>query len=397
CTVCSPTRASIMSGQAPARLHLTDWIKGYKLKNKPLLSPQWTPFLTLETKTVAEYLQEAGQQTAHIGKWHLGEEEKYEPQHQGFDVNIAGYKKGQPPSYFFPYKRKNWKPIPYLEGGKEGEYLTYRLTEEANNFIRNSSKKDSPFFLYLSHYTVHTPLQAPDSLIKYYEERVDMQAKQKNPTYASMVHSMDQSLGRVRAVLDSLGEWENTMLIFASDNGGLSGARKHNGPTSNAPLREGKGTAYEGGIRTPLIIHYPGKYSKGKTTSSPAISMDIFYTILDVAGIKQAFNHEDGVSLLALKDSTSKDLSNRSLFWHYPHYHVRGATPHSAIRKGDFKLIEFYEDGRLELYNLADDIGEQTDLSTQRPKVRKQLYRELKRWKKAVDAQPPLENPDYQP
>lgn len=393
CTVCSPTRAAIMSGQVPARLNLTDWITGHRFPKKPLLPPDWTQYLSLETQTLAEYLKEGGYLTASIGKWHLGEDSIYEPQFQGFDINVAGYNKGQPPSYFFPYQRKKWKRLPHLPGGSEGEYLTYRLTEEANNFIRSSAAQQQPFFLYLAHYTVHTPLQAPDSLVQYYTDQSDSTARHQHPTYAAMVHSMDQSLGSIRAVLDSLGAWENTLFIFASDNGGLSHAKWANGPTDNFPLRAGKGSAYEGGVRTPLIIHYPGD-NKAQAVDLPVISMDIFYTALAAANVTPSKNLADGISLWDLQASQTAYEADRPLYWHYPHYHHGGATPYSAIRVGPYKLIEFYEDGRQELYHLTDDLGEQNNLAGSMPRLTKKLSRRLSRWKKHVSAQPPILNPD---
>ncbi|RMG63977.1 MAG: sulfatase, partial [Bacteroidetes bacterium] len=268
CTVCSPTRAALMTGKSPAQLHLTDWIAGHDRPDAPLAPPDWTQYLPLEETTLAELLQEAGYATASIGKWHLGDDSIYYPQHQGFDLNVAGYKRGQPPSYFAPYQNKRWPHIPYLAPGDSGEYLTDRLTDEAIRFIEGRGEK--PFFLYLPHYAVHTPLQAPDSLVAYYEGKPRDSLRHQNATYAAMIHSTDQSMGRLLALLEERGELDHTLVIFASDNGGL----ELRDVTENAPLRAGKGSAYEGGTRTPFILRLPDGQRAGSETDLPAISMD---------------------------------------------------------------------------------------------------------------------------
>ncbi|MEO1450417.1 MAG: sulfatase, partial [Bacteroidota bacterium] len=348
-----------------------------------------------EETTLAEHLKEAGYATAHIGKWHLGEDSTFWPQYQGFDLNVGGYNKGQPPSYFAPYERKNWQHIPHLKPGPAGEYLTYRLAEEASQFIQDQQSNTNPFFLYMAHYTVHTPLQAPDSLKEYYTSKITPGHRHKEPTYAAMVHSLDQSIGRVRAALESTGQWDNTLIIFASDNGGLDPPTDWT-VTDNYPLREGKGTAYEGGVRTPMIIRYPRAQGAGQTSAQPVITMDLFATALEAAGLNPKLAL-DGVSLWNMQENASVWAGDRILYWHYPHYHTQGATPYSAIRMGDYRLLEFYEDGHRELYNLATDLGETTDLINSHPKIAKKLTRKLQRWRKKVDAQDPVVNPDAKP
>ena len=383
CPVCSPTRASIMTGKYPARLHLTDWITGHRRPHAKLAVPDWTMCLKLEEFTLAEAFKAAGYATGFAGKWHLGHSkqkpEEYYPEHQGFDVNIGGYHRGAPPSYFSPYK------IPTMSDGPPGEYLTDRHTDDALRFLQDN--RGRPFLLYLSHYAVHTPLQAKKDMVRKYEQKPD--PHQSNPIYAAMVQSADESVGRVVAKLEELGLADRTAIIFMSDNGGLERV------TSNAPLRAGKGTAYEGGIREPMIIKWPGVTKPGSTCGAAVTSTDFYPTLLEMAGLPpRPRQHVDGLSLVPLLKQTGA-LQRDALYWHYPHYHI--TKPFGAVRKGQWKLIEYYEDMRCELYDLSRDLGEKNDLAAQQPERVDALRRLLHEWRKDLGAQMPTENPDYDP
>ena len=388
-TVCSPTRAAIMSGKYPARLQLTDWITGSINEYAKLKVPDWKMYLPQEEETVADFLKDMGYATAHIGKWHLGEDTSYYPLRQGFDINVAGYNKGAPPSYFYPYQREGASTIPYLDGGHEGEYLTDRLTDEAIAFIK--SKQDQPFFLNFNHYAVHTPIQAHDSVTDYYRRKLMPGMQHNNPAYAAMIHSTDQSLGKIMATLDSLKLTEDSYVFFASDNGGLVLWDI----TNNAPLRSGKGSPYEGGTRVPMIIKPAGSYMEGITTNEPVISMDIFATIRDVLSEESQPDYQDGLSLKPLLVGESPSLSRDALYWHYPHYHRGGASPHSTIRKGKYKLIHYYENDSLELYHLGNDIGESKNLASEQNELAYEMLEELKEWRQAILAQKPSTNLNY--
>ena len=339
CPVCSPTRASIMTGKYPARLHLTDWITGHVAPNAKLSVPDWTMYLPHSEVTLAEALKTAGYVSASIGKWHLGGEEYY-PEKQGFDVNVAGYDKGQPPTYFYPYTvdREQNNSIPTMSGGEDGEYLTDRLTDEALKFIEDS--RDRPFFLYLPHYAVHTPIEAKDSITEKYRAKIKPGQDPDNPAYAAMIESVDESVGRVLAKLDELGIADDTIVIFMSDNGGLSGIGDWLHITSNAPLREGKGTPYEGGFREPMIVRWPGVVKPGSVSEVPVTSVDFYPTLLEIAGVEPHPRHiVDGLSIEPLLKSAG-GVDRDAIFWHYPHYHL--TTPFGSVRAGDYKLIEFY-------------------------------------------------------
>lgn len=407
--VCSPTRASIMTGKHPARLNITDWIPGDDPKDRKLLGPQDQHVLPLEEMTIAEVLKEKGYATGFFGKWHLGKRGHY-PEDQGFDVNVGGHWAGQPASYFYPYKnpRKRWD-VPGLEGGEDGEYLTDRLTDESIGFIETN--RDKPFFLMLSHYAVHTPIQSrPDLEEKYSQKLADSpppagpayiqegSAKSKqhqdDAAYAGMVESVDESVGRIMKKLAELGLGENTIIIFTSDNGGLS-TRRGNSPTSNVPLRAGKGWVYEGGIREPLFISWPGVIEPGSVCDTPVISTDFFPTILEMTDIGLRPDlHRDGISLVPLLKA-EHEIMRESLCWHFPHYHGSGHLPAGAIRLGDFKLIEWFEDDRTELYNLALDPGERQDLSDTLPEKGKELLEKLRQWRSETEAKMPTPNPDW--
>ena len=387
CTVCSPTRAAVMTGKYPARLHVTDWIEGHKRPFAKLKVPDWTMHLPHEETTIAEVFHAAGYQTGHVGKWHLGGE-AYWPTTQGFDVNIGGNHRGQPPSYFFPYETAAIK-LPGLAEGKAGEYLTDRLTDEAIAFIRSS--KDKPFFLYLPHYTVHTPLQAKPELVAKYRAKAERMPDQphQNAVYAAMIESLDEGIGRLMAALGELKLRESTIVVFTSDNGGLMSS------TSNVPLRVGKGSAYEGGVRVPLIVSYPPAIAAGSTTDVPAMSIDLLPTLVDLCGIKPAEKLAcDGISIAPILTQRGQ-ITRHALYWHYPHYHPGGAKPYGAVRAGDYRLVEFYEDNHVELYNLKGDVGETRDLAASQPAKRNQLLAMLHAWRKQVGAQMPTPNPDY--
>ncbi len=396
CTVCSPTRASIMTGKYPATLHITDWITGHLKPHGKMAIPEWTKFLSPDAYTLAEALHDAGYRTAHLGKWHLGETEEYWPENQGFDINRGGWKVGQPQrnetarGYFSPYGN------PRLDDGPDGEYLTERLANEAEAFIEEN--QDRPFFLNLWFYNVHTPLQAAADKVAKYEAKVFPDARHRSATYAAMVEHMDDAVGQVMATLDRLGVADNTIVVFTSDNGGLVGNRGRDTVTHNAPLRSGKGDAYEGGVRVPLIVRYPGQIAAGTRSSELAISPDFYPTLLTLTGVAPAANANfDGADLTPVLTGAADSTGRESVFFHYPHYHTEGATPYSAIRKGQWKLLQFYQGNRVELYHLARDPGETMNLADSEPQKRDELFADLRAWKDQTGAQLPTLNADYSP
>lgn len=414
CPVCSPSRASILTGKYPATVGVTDWIdtsgechpvKGY------LIDAPYIKHLPKEEYNIARCFKDNGYNTFHVGKWHLGTEEYY-PQHQGFDVNIAGCHLGHPHhGYFSPYMIEN------LEDGPDGEYLTDRLTDEAIKLIEKSG--DTPFFMNLWHYTVHMPAQAKEEDIRYFEDKarrmhldkvnpfvegenypieikrnmkVRRRVIQSDAVYAAMIKNLDWNIGRLIQALKDLGKLDDTIIVFTSDNGGLATAE--GSPTCNFPAREGKGWMYEGGTRVPLSISYPAIVRKNTHTQVVTTSPDLYPTLLEMAGLHlQPQQHVDGISLLpALSE---KDMEQRPVFWHYPHYGNQGGTPGSSVRYGKWKLIEFFEDMHTELYDLENDPSEARNLAEINPDKRDELRQLLHNWRESICAKIPKRNPDW--
>jgi arylsulfatase A-like enzyme len=403
--VCSPTRAALMTGKHPARLRLTDWLPGRGDRPaQKLLRPAIRPQLPLDEVTLAEVLQGAGYATALIGKWHLGGA-GFEPTRQGFALNIAGDATGTALSYWAPFARQG-RTMPGLEDAPAGEYLTDRLTSEAERFIEAEAQRSRPFFLYMPHYAVHIPMTAKAAMIAGYPAWDGTpHGRQENPIYAAMLENLDESVGRVLAKLDTLDLARRTLVIFTSDNGGLATLEGPNTPpTINAPLREGKGWLYEGGLRVPLIVRWPGRIAAG-VEDTPVWSADLFATVKALcapapaaagAGSEPAPASGDGVSLAGLLDD-GQPLAPRALYWHYPHYSNQGGRPGGAIRDGGYKLIEDYETGRRELFDLSRDARESANLGEKEPRRVEELAAKLASWRQAVAAQMPAINPEYSP
>jgi len=386
-----------MTGKHPARLHLTNWIGG--MANGQLLQADYRHALPLEEVTIGEIFSEAGYHTAYVGKWHLGTG-KFRPESQGFETVFASNDAGQPGSFFAPYINENFPAsnVPDLETDPDSTYLTDRLTEFAVDFI--TSGHENPFFMVLSHYGVHTPIQAKPQDIQRFEiadAHTDFREEsyggttritQDHATYAAMIASIDESVGQIVAALDDSGLRKNTIIIFTSDNGGLSTLSQDRrwAPTSNLPLRAGKGWLYEGGIRIPLIIADPQNIST--TTDIPGTTDDLLPTITGMARIMLS-DPIDGINLLA------PPTTERTLFWHFPHYHGSANRPSGAIRHGRYKAIEWFENDAVELYDLVSDPGETTDISQFEPGVAQNLLLQLRIWRDSVDAQMPRPNPDY--
>ena len=402
-SVCSPTRASIMTGKHPVRVDITDWIPGQSNRpSNPLLHPEDQHSLPLKEVTIAEALKQHGYQTFFAGKWHLGKEGEW-PTDQGFDINIGGHHRGSPPGgYYAPWTN------PALKAKKEGEYLTERLTDESAKFLETRDKS-KPFLLYLSYYNIHTPIQPYKKRFNYFKEKAEKsfigptpiqpehdgktRMRQDNPALASMVAAVDDSVGKLLDKIEELKLDKNTVVIFFSDNGGLSTLGRI-GPGCNKPLRAGKGWLYEGGIREPTIIRAPGITKQGSISIKPMISMDFFPTMLDLAGLPlRPELHVDGNSLLSQLKGNDSGL--RTLHWHYPHYHGSTWKPGAAIREGNWKLIEFYHYNNFELYNLENDISEENNLSKTHPNKAKELRKKLNNWQKKMNAKMPNPNPDY--
>jgi arylsulfatase A-like enzyme len=399
--VCSPTRYSIMTGRHPSRPDSTNFFSGRRggtFNCAPLHDR-----MDLEELTIAEALKEHGYKTAFLGKWHLGPTEEFWPENQGFDINKGGHERGGPYGpgrYFTPYGN------PRLEDGPEGEHLPARLANESCQILEEF--QDDPFMLYLAFYSVHTPLMAPEALVEKYrakaaalpdadapefapEEQIfpngpgrEVRIRQQHAVYAAMVESMDTAVGQVLEKLEELGLAENTVVMFMSDNGGLS--TSEGSPTSNLPYRGGKGWLYEGGIREPVIIRWPGVTEPDSVCATPVVSMDFYPTMLDIADLPLLpERHQDGMSLVPLLRGADQ-LDRAALYWHYPHYSNQGGIPGGAIRIGDYKLIERFEDGRLHLYNLSDDPGERNDIAEQNSDRVQRMQSLLHNWYKEVDA-----------
>ena len=399
-SVCSPTRASIMTGKHPARINITDWIPGLDPKNKPLLGPVDRNELPLEETTIAEVLRDNNYSTFYSGKWHLGSEGHY-PEDQGFDINIGGFEKGSPMGgYYSPYKN------PRLSDGPEGEYLTDRLTLETIELIKNRDT-NKPFAAFLSFYNVHTPIQENKEFIDYYVEKLKSYENispltvkegdaitllnQRNAKYASMVHATDQNVGRIINFLKENDIYDNTLIIFTSDNGGLSTQRRV-APTSVYPLRAGKGWLYEGGIRIPQLIKLPKQNIK-EIISEPVVSYDLFPTIANVLNLNHSVSDIDGLDLSNL--FLKKDIERDFIFWHFPHYHGSMWKPGSALRNNDWKLVELHEENKVELYNLRDDLSETVNVSNKFPEITSRLVSKLNEIKIHLGANKATYNENY--
>ncbi len=386
--VCSPSRAAIQTGKAPARLGLTQWIPGAIFPHKKLLEAPRPTHLDLSVPTIARQLKGAGYQTAAIGKWHLGGE-GYLPENFGYDINIAGDQHGSPGSpnhYFGPFDYHN------LKGYTDHDYLTDVLTEKFEQVIGQAAAAYSPFFLYMAEYAVHLPLQARQAMIEKYQRKNGGRGV-PDPVYAAMAESVDTALGALRATLKRAGVEDRTIIILTSDNGGVGfQGRSLHRIADNGPWRAGKGFLYEGGIREPMIVHWPGNTKPGSVCDAPVIGMDFMPTILSMVGASPAPCDGKDVSGLFRGE---KSLDRDALYWHYPHYSDQGGTPTGAVREGDWKLIEFFEDGHLELYNLALDPGEQYNFASSFQDKAEELLDKLRRWRESVNARMPTPNPEF--
>lgn len=407
CQVCSPSRASIMSGKTPARHGITDWI-GAKTGEKwreagrsnQLLPPEYVRHLPHEYTTLPEAMKEGGYRTFFAGKWHIGDEGSWPTDH-GFEINKGGWDKGSPiGGYFSPWTNPN------LENEKDGENLSMRLAKETAQFIKGN--KDTSFFAFLSFYAVHGPIQTTQAKWAKYRAKADsmgiaetgfemghflpIRQVQDNPVYAGLVEAMDDAVGVVLDALEDAGLADNTIVVFTSDNGGVAAGDAF--ATSNLPLRAGKGYQFEGGIREPYFIKVPGMTDGGKKTNVPVNGTDFYPTLLDLAGLPlRPDEHQDGLSLRPLIKGDT--IADRFLIWHYPHYGNQGGEPSSVIRDGDWKLIHYYEDGREELYNLNNDLSETTDIAAGNPEKVKSLSSQLFSYLEEVGARFPEKDPEY--
>ena len=382
---CAPTRAALMSGQYYPRQPI--YHVGSPSQGK-LIPAENASHLPPSKTTLPEALQPAGYTSASIGKWHIGEPPETGPEQQGFDVNVGGYLAGNPGVWEGGYFAPNNNP--YIDDARPNEYLTDYLTRKAVSFIEQHN--DEPFYLQLSYYTPHSPFQAPEELVEKYRKK-DGAGGHRHPTYAAMIESMDQGVGQIMATLDRLGLTEETIVIFYSDNGGRGGydflGHAENDITSNAPLKSGKGSFYEGGIRVPLIVRWPAMIEAGGVSDEPVISIDVYPTLLDAAGIEPPPDYPlDGESLVPIFRDAEATLDRTALYWHFPGYPNAAwrTSPVSVIRSGPWKLMKFYEGSRLELYDLATDRGETENLAQARPAVRERLHGRLTQWLEANDA-----------
>jgi len=449
CHVCSPTRASILTGKYPATINLTDWLPGRReFPFQKFSNAKINQHLPYDEVTIAEALKEEGYRTAIIGKWHLGEDPS-NPMAHGFDMHLPNWAKGWPnKGYFAPFGLKG------LEDSEKGDYLTDRLTDEAVKYIERN--KDNPFFLYMSHYAVHDPIQGRKDLVEKYRKKlqnhpppegpdfilegnpdnpnnfskeeleklidtpdyqsykilpngvVKIKQKQDNVEFAGMVESVDESLGRIIEKLKELGIEDNTIIFFYSDNGGMAAANVGNPKriipadkldwafsSSNLPLRGAKGWLYEGGIRVPLIVKWPGKGKRGTECAVPVTSVDMFPTILNMVGAAEKIGKDkEGVDISPLVKGET--MERGPIYWHFPHYSNHGMqSPGGAIRDGDYKLLEYFENGTVQLFNLKNDIGEQNDLSEIEVEKTRELKEKLHHWREGIGAQMMQPNPDY--
>lgn len=381
--VCSPTRASIMTGKNPARLHITDYIPGGLFPYAPLRSPAIRPYLPIELTILPQVLKKQGYVTGHFGKWHLSPDRHFDaagrffdPQYRGFDDVLVNVK---PDADHDPF---------------DDPHHVEAITQRSLRFMEENH--DKPFFLYVSHHVVHRPLIEQPDLIEKYEAKLGSDRPDRNPIMGAMIERMDEGIGRILKKLDDLGLTENTVVIFYSDNGGLEFLQ------SQAPLRGGKAMVFEGGLRVPLSVRWPGVIKPGTKSDVPVISDDFFPTLLEIAGARPDMAVLDGVSIMPLLRGTGVP-DRDALYWHYPHYHHLGYKPGGAIRVGDYKLIEWYEEtmwglpNQINLYNVREDIGETTDLSAQLPELAAEMREKLHRWRHAVNAQEMIRNPHYDP
>lgn len=421
CPVCSPTRASLLTGKYPATVGITDWIDWNNHVHPArgaVIDVPYLKELPASEHCLASALKDGGYKTWHVGKWHLGGE-GHLPQDHGFDVNIGGYNLGSPGrgGYFSP-----WSIDPLADADvPDGTYLTDYLTDHVVDLIQRTDD-DEPFFLNLWYYSVHTPIQAKADRIARYEQkardlgldqletfsedefhpcehkkdqRVRRRLLQSDPVYAAMIDSLDENIGRVLDTLEATGKSDDTLILFTSDNGGL--ATSEGSPTCNAPLAEGKGWMYEGGTREPLFVRWPGTVEADSVCDVPITSPDIYPTLLEAAGLPALPDqHVDGESVVPLLRQQG-GLERPSIFWHYPHYGNQGGTPGSSIRCGDWKLIEFFDDGRRELYNLRQDIGEDDNRIDAEPEIAADLHEQLTHWRDDVAAKIPAPNPNWEP